>query len=95
MAYNLPLRRTNLLDYLKNRRRYLELQEEAEDRKRWKLKFIKHNELIQVIFHKFMNLLSAYLLIIIICTVDLYCNKRLRPSPSKNVLNIKVDYDGS
>ena len=29
-------RRTQLLDDLRNRRRYWELKEEAEDRKRWK-----------------------------------------------------------
>jgi hypothetical protein len=29
-------RRTQILDDLRNRRRYKELREEAEDRKRWK-----------------------------------------------------------
>jgi hypothetical protein len=29
-------RRTQLLDVLRNRRRYWELKEEAEDRKRWR-----------------------------------------------------------
>ena len=33
-------RRTQLLDDLKNRRRYWELKEEAEDRKRWRRQFI-------------------------------------------------------
>ena len=32
-------RRTQLLDDLRNRRRYFELKEEAEDRKRWRLQF--------------------------------------------------------
>jgi hypothetical protein len=33
-------RSTQLLDDLRNRRRYWELKEEAEDRKRWKRQFI-------------------------------------------------------
>ena len=33
-------RRTQLLDYFRNRRRYWELKEEAEDRKRWRRQFI-------------------------------------------------------
>ena len=33
-------RRTQLLDDLRNRRRYWELKEEAEDRKRWRRQFI-------------------------------------------------------
>ena len=33
-------RRTQLLDNLKDRRRYWELKEEANDRKRWRLQFI-------------------------------------------------------
>ena len=33
-------RKTQLLDDLRNRRRYWELNEEAEDRKRWKRQFI-------------------------------------------------------
>ena len=33
-------RRTQLLDDLRNRRRYWELKEEAEDLKRWKRQFI-------------------------------------------------------
>ena len=33
-------RRTQLLDDLRNRRRYLELKEEAEDRKKWRRQFI-------------------------------------------------------
>ena len=33
-------RRTQLLDDLRNRRRYWELKEEAEDRNRWKRQFI-------------------------------------------------------
>ena len=33
---SLGRRITKLLDYLRNRRRYWELKEEAEDRKRWK-----------------------------------------------------------
>ena len=33
-------RRTQLLDGLRNRRRYWELKEEAEDRKRWRRQFI-------------------------------------------------------
>jgi hypothetical protein len=33
-------RRTQLLDYLRNRRRYWELKEEAEVRKRWRRQFI-------------------------------------------------------
>ena len=32
-------RRTQLLDDLRNRRRYCELKEEAEDRNRWKRQF--------------------------------------------------------
>ena len=32
--------RTQLLDDLRNRRRYWELKEEAEDRKRWRRQFI-------------------------------------------------------
>ena len=34
------VRRTQLLDDLRNRRRYWELKEEAEDRKRWTRQFI-------------------------------------------------------
>ena len=34
------IRRTQLLDDLRNRRRYWELKEEAEDRKRWKRQII-------------------------------------------------------
>ena len=37
-------RRTQLLNDLRNRRRYWELNEEAEDRKRWKQQFIKRTE---------------------------------------------------
>ena len=33
-------RRTQFLDDLRNRRRYWELKEEAEDRKRWKQQFV-------------------------------------------------------
>ena len=33
-------RRTQFLDGLRNRRRYCELKEEAEDRKRWRRQFI-------------------------------------------------------
>ena len=33
-------RKTQLLDVLRNRRRYWELKEEAEDRKRWIRQFI-------------------------------------------------------
>ena len=33
-------RRTQLLDDFKNRRRYWELKEEAEDRNRWKRQFV-------------------------------------------------------
>jgi len=33
-------RRTQLLDDLRNRRRYWELKEEAEDQKRWRRQFI-------------------------------------------------------
>ena len=33
-------RRTQLVDDLRNRRRYWELKEEAEDRKRWRRQFI-------------------------------------------------------
>ena len=33
-------RKTQLLDYFRNRRRYWELKEEVEDRKRWKQQFI-------------------------------------------------------
>ena len=36
-------RRTQLLDYLRNRRGYWELKEEAEDRKRWKPQFYQSN----------------------------------------------------
>ena len=32
--------KTQLLDYFRNRRGYWELKEEAEDRERWKRKFI-------------------------------------------------------
>ena len=53
-------RRTQLNDYLRNRRRYCELKEEVEDRKRWKRQFssIEHREEIQI-FHKSMNLLMS------------------------------------
>ena len=33
-------RRTQLLDDLRNRKRYWEIKEEAEDRKRWRRQFI-------------------------------------------------------
>ena len=33
-------KRTQLLDYLRNRRRYCGVKEEAEDKKRWKLHFV-------------------------------------------------------
>jgi hypothetical protein len=33
-------RRIQLLDDLRNKRRYFELKEEAEDRKRWRRQFI-------------------------------------------------------
>ena len=36
----IEIRKTQLLDDLRNRRRYWELNEEAEDRKRWKRQFI-------------------------------------------------------
>ena len=36
-------RRTQLLDDLRNRRRYWELKEEAEDRKRWRRQFVSRN----------------------------------------------------
>ena len=43
--------RTQLLDDLRNNRRYWELKEEVEDRNRWKWQFIsqKHKEEIQVL----------------------------------------------
>ena len=37
-------RRTHVLDDLRNRRRYWELKEEAEDRKRWKRQFINRKQ---------------------------------------------------
>ena len=37
-------RRTQLLDDLRNRRRYWELKEETEDRKRWRLQFINRDK---------------------------------------------------
>ena len=37
---NTGVNRTQLLDDLRNRRRYWELKEEAEDRKRWRRQFI-------------------------------------------------------
>ena len=36
--------RTQLLDALRNRRRYWELKEEAEDRNRWKQQFINRTQ---------------------------------------------------
>jgi hypothetical protein len=37
-------RRTQLLDDLRNRRRYWELKEEAEDQNRWKQQFINRTQ---------------------------------------------------
>ena len=56
-------RRTQLLDDLRNRRRYWELKEEAEDRKRWKRQFIKriYGRNI-IIFRKSMDLLISSIL---------------------------------
>ena len=51
---------TQLLDYLRNRRRYWELKEEAEDRKSGNGSLShEHKEEIQVIFHKSMDLLTS------------------------------------
>ena len=36
--------RTELLDYLRNRRRYWELKEEAEERERWKRQIINRTQ---------------------------------------------------
>ena len=52
-------RRTQPLEDLRNRRRYLELKEEAEDRKRWKDSLsIEHKEEIRI-FHKSMDLIIS------------------------------------
>jgi len=51
-------RRTQLLDDLRNRRRYWELKEEAEDRKRWRRQFINRTS----IFHKSLDLLISSIL---------------------------------
>ena len=42
-------RRTQLLDDLINRRRYWELKEEAEDKKRWRRQFINRTNLPSVL----------------------------------------------
>jgi hypothetical protein len=41
-------RRTKLLDDLRNRRRYWELKEEAEDRKRWRRQFINRTSVSSI-----------------------------------------------
>ena len=52
-------KRTQLLDYLRNRR-YWELKEKVEDKKWWKQQFIiEYREEIEVIFHKFMDVLTS------------------------------------
>jgi hypothetical protein len=53
------IRRTQLLDDLRNRR-YWELKEEAEDRKIWKRQFI--NRTLGSIFYKSMDLLISSIL---------------------------------
>ena len=56
-------RRTHLLDDLKNRRRYWDLKEEAEDRKDENDSLShEHKEEIQVIFRKSMDLLISSIL---------------------------------
>ena len=53
-------RRSQLLDDLRYRRRYWEVKEEAEDRKRWKRQFMsRKNVYIQVIFQKSMDQLRS------------------------------------
>ena len=53
-------RRTQLLDYLRNRRRYWELKEEAENRKGGNDNLShEHNEEMEDIFRKSMNLLIS------------------------------------
>ena len=53
-------RRTQVLDDLRNRRRYLDLKDEAEDRKGGNDSLShEHKEKIQLIFHKSMNLLKG------------------------------------
>ena len=56
-------RRTQLLDDMRCRRRYWELTEEVEDRKRWKRQSItiEHKEEIHI-FHKSMDLLISSIL---------------------------------
>ena len=54
-------RRTQLLDDLRNRRKYWELEEQAEDRNRWKKLSIEHREEIDI-FHESMDLLISSIL---------------------------------
>ena len=51
------IRRTQLLDDLRNRREYWELKEEAEDRKNGNVSLSFDMEEIKVIFHKSVDLL--------------------------------------
>ena len=60
-------RKTQLLDYLGNRRRYWELKEETEDRKIW-----KREEEIQIIFHKSIDLLISSIVNNKFTPADLY-----------------------
>ena len=58
------IRRAQLLDDLRNRRRYLELKDKAGNRKRWKDSLShEHKDEIQVIFHKSMDLLISSILL--------------------------------
>ena len=52
---------TQLADDLRNRRRYWELKEDAEDRKKLNLS-IEHKEETKVILHKSINLLISSIL---------------------------------
>ena len=62
-------RRTQLLDDLRNRRRYWELKEEAEDRKSL---LIEHKEEVQIIFHLSKDLITILRIIIIIIIINDY-----------------------
>ena len=55
-------RRRQLLDDLRNIRRYWELKEEAEDRNRWNQQFINRKQGGNNIFHKSMDLIITSIL---------------------------------
>ena len=52
-------RKTQLLVDLRNKRRYLELKEEAEDRNRWKRQFISRTQLLVLIPICFKSILIS------------------------------------